>query len=180
MKPGKSKNKGGNFERDISKKLSLFLSNGERDDGLWRSQSSGARATNRQKTNKYTENQYGDISSTAPFTKSFIDKYIIELKHYKSINLMSLFNSEKNLISEWWSKLNNSAKITEKIPLLIIKANNYPILLISNDTFCNQITMFFDINYSASFYQKDQYLYFYQFDDILKLDYKTFLAMCEC
>ena len=44
-KPGYGKQKGGEYERTVCKKLSLWVSNGTRDDIFWRSAMSGGRAT---------------------------------------------------------------------------------------------------------------------------------------
>ena len=46
---GKSQ-KGGAWEREFSKYLSLWITEGERDDVFWRSSQSGGRATQRAKS----------------------------------------------------------------------------------------------------------------------------------
>ena len=58
--------KGPPFEREVCHALSLWWTKGERDDVLWRSQNSGARATSRSKVGKTTAGQYGDIAATDP------------------------------------------------------------------------------------------------------------------
>lgn len=73
-------NKGSSFEREISKQLSLWWTYGEREDVFWRSQASGARATQRKKQGKNTFGQVGDITSTDPISQPFVDLFTIELK----------------------------------------------------------------------------------------------------
>jgi len=72
--------KGAEFERKISKQLSLWWSNGERDDIFWRSQQSGGRATIRRKKELTTANQEGDLTAMHPMGQPLIDLISIELK----------------------------------------------------------------------------------------------------
>ena len=74
--------KGSAFEREISKSLSLWYTEGERDDIFWRSSQSGGRATTRAKKGKKTAASYGDITALdnrgEPFTDLFcFAKYTI-------------------------------------------------------------------------------------------------------
>lgn len=72
--------KGSEFEREISKRLSLWWSDGKRDDIFWRTSGSGARATTRRKKSQKTAYEYGDITFTDPDGKPFIDYFLVELK----------------------------------------------------------------------------------------------------
>ena len=80
-KTGRGPKKGGRFEREICKLLSKWWSNGERNDIFWRSQSSGARATQRSKSGQRTRGQYGDIAATDPNGAPLLDVVTIELKN---------------------------------------------------------------------------------------------------
>lgn len=75
-----SKNKGNGFEREMCRKLSLWWSNGERDDLLWRSSNSGGRATMRSKKKKTTTGHYGDIAACDPCIQPLLDLCVIETK----------------------------------------------------------------------------------------------------
>jgi hypothetical protein len=75
------KAQGGSYEREIAAALSLWYSEGRRDDIFYRSHSSGGRATNRKRVGKELQGQYGDICATDPMGKSLIDKWTIECKH---------------------------------------------------------------------------------------------------
>lgn len=72
--------KGGSFERDVCRQLSLWWSSGRTDDLFWRTAGSGARATTRAKTGKKTAGHHGDITATTPEGKPLTDKFAIELK----------------------------------------------------------------------------------------------------
>ncbi|HDY87726.1 MAG TPA: hypothetical protein ENH82_06350 [bacterium] len=72
--------KGSNFEREICKQLSLWWTNGKRDDVFWRTAGSGARATTRSKQHQSTFGQYGDVQATDPIGQPLIDICTIELK----------------------------------------------------------------------------------------------------
>lgn len=72
--------KGGTFENEVCKKLSLWFSEGKRDDLFTRSDGSGGRFTRRIKKGKDTANQGGDISFCDPEGESLIRKWCIECK----------------------------------------------------------------------------------------------------
>lgn len=72
--------KGGEFERAKCKELSLWWSEGERDDVFWRTSGSGARATVRAKRGKTTFGQSGDIAATHPDGLPFLGVFNMELK----------------------------------------------------------------------------------------------------
>lgn len=75
--------KGGDFEREICKKLSLWWTGNleiPRDDIFWRSSQSGGRATQRAKSGKTTYGSYGDIAAVDPIGTPLIKMFTIELK----------------------------------------------------------------------------------------------------
>lgn len=72
--------KGGDFERDVSKFLSLWWTHNEREDIFWRTSASGARATTRAAGFKKTKYEHGDITFTDPIAKPMLDLMIIEAK----------------------------------------------------------------------------------------------------
>ena len=88
--------KGGAFERSISKKISLWWTDGERDDIFWRTAGSGGRATVRRKQGKATANAEGDICAIDPIGQPLIDLVAIELKKgYNSWNIKSLLDTNQ-------------------------------------------------------------------------------------
>lgn len=112
--------KGGSFERDMCKSLSIWWSRGIRDDIFWRTAGSGARATQRAKQGKITSLSYGDVTSNHPFGKTLLDQFVIEIKRgYTSekskkskrfISLLDMIDTNckqktKPLLVEWWNEL---------------------------------------------------------------------------
>jgi len=99
--------KGGNFEREIAKKLSLWWTDGKTDAVFWRTSGSGARATVRKKVGKATANQDGDICATDPIGQPLIDLVTIELKvGYNSWNIKELLDSKKKqtILEDFWEQ----------------------------------------------------------------------------
>ncbi len=88
--------KGGNFEREMAKKLSLWASHGEHDDWVWRTSSSGARAKTRSKQGKSTANSYGDLKPEDMRAFFLFKKCIWELKNgYKNWCVLDLIDNTK-------------------------------------------------------------------------------------
>ena len=79
-KKSQKSGKGSGFERDVCSKLSLWWTDGRRDDVFWRSAGSGARATTRSKRGRQTVNQHGDITAVDPVGASLTDLFSIEIK----------------------------------------------------------------------------------------------------
>jgi len=100
--------KGKAFERKVSKELSLWWTDGGRDDVFWLTSQSGGRATTRRRKDVQTKNQGGDIGLIDPIGQPFIDNFFLELKDgYKNANekLFNLFWDNKVLIIDWWKKI---------------------------------------------------------------------------
>ena len=97
--------KGSAFERDFCKQLSLWWSDGERDDIFWRTAGSGARACTRRKTGRSTFGQCGDVQATDPIGQPFIDLFTIELKRgYSKDTFVSLFDALDNAAVQKYEK----------------------------------------------------------------------------
>jgi len=78
--------KGSQFEREVCKILSLWWTDGKREDVFWRTAGSGARATQRNKIGKKTFGQDGDVQATDPIGQPLIDLCSIEIKRGYSKN----------------------------------------------------------------------------------------------
>ena len=121
--------KGGQFEREFSKLLSLWYTENERDDVFWRTSGSGARATTRRKQQKRTKYEYGDISFRDPIGLPFIDYFLLELKrgYTKDIDVLSLLDGQKgkSILLRWWDKAVEEMSFAKrKAVLLVIRRNN--------------------------------------------------------
>ena len=83
--------KGSNFEREICKQLSLWWTDGKRDDIFWRTSASGAMAKVRSKTKQKTFGQYGDVQAIDPIGQPLMDLVTIELKRGYTKSTLSDF-----------------------------------------------------------------------------------------
>lgn len=172
----KGKLKGNKKEKEVSKKLSLWITKNERDDIFYKSQSSGARYTIRKKlSNKETYNQDGDITSTHPIGDLFIKKIRIEVKHYKNIDLWSLLThtKEKNIYN-WFSEYLKVSEENNKSLILIIVQNYKPELFVCNKKLAVYLKEKCNLVYNLKFKTEDEFGYIYLFEDFLKLDYNLF------
>lgn len=138
--------KGSQFERDICRLLSEWVSRGERDDLFWRTSMSGGRATVRSRKGKETHGQYGDITATHPKGRKLTKLVTIELKcGYTKASLMSLIDHEKNSGSVWWEFIKQSSRAAKKAGTkywwLIVKQNYcLPMLYMPTDM-CDLISI---------------------------------------
>lgn len=97
-----NRGKGSEFERLICKKLSMWWTNGERDDVFWRTSMSGGRATVRTKQGKATEMQHGDISAVDPIGVPLIKAVTLELKRgYGKASPFDLLDANHTATLEW-------------------------------------------------------------------------------
>src|SRR3954464_11883516 len=95
--------KGASFERDLCKRLSLWWTDGERDDVFWRTSQSGGRATSRTKKGKKTKNSYGDICAVDPIGQPLLDLITFEVKRgYNKDSFTDLLDKPKSSIYMKW------------------------------------------------------------------------------
>ena len=128
MKQGGGKQKGGQFERDVCKMLSLWVSDRTNDDLFWRSAMSGGRATVRAQKGKSTASGHGDITAVTPGGNSLTNHFVIECKTYKTLGLGAYVYNQGPL-GAIWKKLQNEADAVKKLPMLVMKENRKPILV---------------------------------------------------
>lgn len=173
-----SKQKGSNFEREVCKKLSLWLSYNQNDSLFWRSAMSGGRQTIGSKKGINRSNQAGDITAIDPLGQKLTDRFVIECKFYKNIQLHSLLfgNPKSNSIFEFWIVLNSKASDLNKDPMLIIKQNGMPALLCISEPLVkidNNLRVTLSENYGieplAIFKHVVPVCYIYEFAYILRI-----------
>jgi hypothetical protein len=125
MKAGGGKQKGAEWERECCKKLSLFITEGKREDVFWRSAMSGGRATVQAKKGIENRSQSGDISSVAEEGNLFTDVFCIEAKYYADLKLRSLVFGKpvKDSILDYWKQTQTQAILCRQEPILIVKQN---------------------------------------------------------
>ena len=173
MRPGGSKAKGGSFERQVCKDLSLWLTRGRRNDIFWRSAMSGGRATVHQKGRKgrvRMAHVSGDICAVDPIGASFIDMFYIECKHYKDLGLMQLLMKSSGRLANFWLHTKTKAYAVKKLPMLIAKQNGVSTFCLLNNEGVGELEVIVD---GPVFHQLD--LAILNFDTMLKeADYARF------
>ena len=132
MRKGGGSNKGSEFEREICKKLSKWVSDGERDDIYWRTAGSGARATCRARKGKATANSDGDVGCLDNRYGWFTDRVLIELKrgynHWRISDFLLPGRQPKDSAWAVWVSLEKEAHRLRKVPLLVLKQDRRPVL----------------------------------------------------
>jgi len=119
--------KGGEFEREISKQLSLWWTEDLRDDIFWRTSQSGGRATQRQKSGKSTAGSYGDLTFIDDDGKPFIDYFLLELKrgYTKDIELLSFVDYKSlSVVFKWLEKAEGEKRYAKRQSVMLIVRRN--------------------------------------------------------
>lgn len=131
-RPGRGAAKGAAFEREIAKRMSLWISDGASKDLLWRSAGSGGRSTQRRKqTGKGIEYHASDIAPLHPDAAPFVDAFTLECKNYASLDLHQLFYMpQESTMAKWWAQACRDAASVDRIPLMVCKELRYPPLFV--------------------------------------------------
>lgn len=129
MKRGGGKSKGSAFERQVCKDLSLWVTNGQKDDCFWRSAMSGGRATVQHRKGQDLSHVSGDICATHPDGYPLIENWFIECKFYKDLGFKTLVTSGRGVVADFWGKACDQAQQHMKRPMLILKQNQLPALV---------------------------------------------------
>jgi len=123
--------KGDSFERECCRYLSLWWTNGEDDDVLWRNR------VRRTSKTPNREQQMGDIISTHPVSIPLIETFNIEIKtgysktragkKVKNIpwDILDLIDSTKpkgaKVFTDFWAQTISDSSLSSRIPMLIFK-----------------------------------------------------------
>jgi hypothetical protein len=140
--------KGKSFERDTSRELSSWLTNGKDDDAVWYTKSSGGRATRRKKLyNESRKYDHGDLGPDDSATEYFFDRFSIELKtgyaskRKKSYQLWSILDVlDSNQSTPWfyqfWTEAKIDADASKREPMLIFRRlRRLPCIAMHEDIF---------------------------------------------
>ena len=122
--------KGAEFERQVCKSLSLWISGEERDDLFWRTAMSGGRATIGRKAGKMRSAQSGDISAIHPLGAPLVAQFIVECKFYASLDLESFVFRSCGKLWGFWERLKKDSASESKSPMLIAKQNRTDTLVL--------------------------------------------------
>lgn len=117
---GSGKAKGSGFEREISKRLSLWWTNGASSQVFWRNSGFLSRAGDRK------EHQYGDVHAIDERGKWFVEHVNIELKFYRDLRILDIVDkpgkAHVTLLTHW-AQCRRDAEASEREPVLIAKRN---------------------------------------------------------
>lgn len=179
-----SKQKGSGFERTICKALSLWWSDGERDDIFWRSQNSGARATVRAGKGKQTSGQHGDLAAMDNEGISFTNACCVEFKvGYEKWSVLDVVDKPNDNVAQVFEQFMVQVKgacenAGAEWPVLICKRDRRsPVIIIPK-------TMYEDLE---DYYGKPKPLHFYMvvrfdrdnYEDMLVLRLDTFFDWAD-
>lgn len=128
MRAGGGKKKGAQFERVICKRLSLWITDGKREDVFWRSAMSGGRAT----VSKGAVRQCGDVCANSAEGYDFSSKWFIECKHVKKLDLESFLFKRIGRLAKFWTKACKEAEKYGRDPMIICQQNGWPVLVVTH------------------------------------------------
>jgi hypothetical protein len=137
--------KGSSYEREICKRLSLWWTDGKREDVFWRSAASGGRAKVRGRQGKQTHGQHGDICATDPIGQPLIDLFTIEIKRgYSKHTFYDLIDKPKNAalqqVEKWLLQTLESWKHSgSRTWMLIHKRDQREPMVMLDAVFCRWI-----------------------------------------
>ena len=154
--------KGGGFEREVSCLLSNWWIEG-RDDIFWRSDSSGARFTQRKKAGKDTIHQGGDITFSDSCGEQLIKNWNIEAKtgYASKTKVVDAKGKDKIILNRWdvldildsaqkepilltmWKQCKRDAELTNREPILIFRRNGRKPCIMFTSTYLNHLFGFF-------------------------------------
>lgn len=130
------KAKGGAYERELCKTLSLWITKNERKDILWRSTASGAQFTSyRKKGSKSYTSQVSDIAAIDKLGAPFCSAFSVELKHYKDLQAGNLIFNVPGTLEKFWETHCKLSKSVNRDPILIARQNRKPDLIMLSDKF---------------------------------------------
>jgi hypothetical protein len=134
MGKGSGKRKGTSFEREISERISIWLTG--RDDCVWHTDGSGGRATNRKRGKKDARDTlHGDLCSTDPKAELFFKYFNVELKSGYPVgknsagvvnwSLNDVLDSSQDdpVFFKFWKQALSDALASNREPLLIFRRN---------------------------------------------------------
>jgi len=135
MKKGGGKSKGSQFEREICRILTKWITGKANPVIFWRTAGSGSQHTNL----KGNSLMVGDIMAIDERALPFTRLFCIECKFYKELDLFP-FIDNKGIIYSWWKELIRKSNETNKHPLLIFKRNRSSIFCMFSSSIFKKIS----------------------------------------
>lgn len=148
MRPGGGSQKGAGFEREICRRLGLWLTNGYRDDLFWRTPMSGGRATLRIGAGYVNRSQVGDVGPIDPLGWELFSQFVFtECKNVASLDVLLGLTRNSGRLHNYWQKAAAEAKAAEREPWLIAHELRSEVLLFTTQVSADH----FDFPYGPSF-----------------------------
>jgi hypothetical protein len=104
------------------------MSAGKHEDYYWRASMSGGRSTVASRKGKRLAAQAGDISCIHASGSPLTDAFLIECKNYRDLNFVGLLKRTGKL-AQFWLETRKQADHYKKLPMLIAKQNQQPIIV---------------------------------------------------
>lgn len=133
MRPGGGKPKGGGYERTVGERISLWLSNGEHRHLLCRTVGSGAQFTNLARK-KILAGNAGDLMAQDPLAFAFCDRYIVECKFWKDLELIKFLRYKGELFDALLKVMRESEEVGKEWWLVVKQNNRRDIVFMSSLT----------------------------------------------
>lgn len=134
MRVGGGKAKGSQFEREVCKRLSLWVTQGKEEDVYWRSAMSGGRSTRMHKSRHWKQGSHaaGDICAVGEAGHVFTDRFYVECKHYADLSILAfLLGKKEGLLYKFWITACREAEKHKKAPFLVAQQNRLPSMVIA-------------------------------------------------
>lgn len=129
-----SKEKGSEFERQVGKALSLWVSEGHRSDLFARNVLSGGSFTNAMKKDSKEHGMPGDLAANHPMAFKFLELFTVECKHYADLGFEAfLFDTEaKSFLGSVLKHTRKQAQQAKLHPMVIARQNRRPSILLTD------------------------------------------------
>jgi hypothetical protein len=124
-----SKDKGGNHEREIGRKLSLWLSHGEKTDLFSRNVLSGGSFTHSMNRHGVGKGTAGDLLAAHPLAYEFLQLFEVECKHWEDIQADAILWKMKGQLLNVIDVLEKRALKERRFFMLIARQDYRPDLL---------------------------------------------------
>jgi len=171
------KHKGSNYENQVSRNLSMWLTKGQDKKIFLRSDNSGATYTIYQRRSKSLDNHAGDITSNGPIADLVLKYFCLECKAYKDIGLWSLI-TKQGCMYQWWVKHIKLCNEINKTPILVVKQNYKPDLFCTTDGFASIAGPVIEPKMICQI-EGTRTMYIYMFKDVLDLVPDDFISKLE-
>lgn len=123
----RGREKGFEYEREVAKKLSRWLTDGATQDCIWRTPGSGARSHVLQ--GSAAAQTAGDLmllDPSYPVARDFCETFVVELKRRRILDWGLWLYQDQGEFPAWWSKLCKEADRVQRCPMLIARADRKP------------------------------------------------------